>query len=101
MASRILTALCALTLGHTAMAIPQWLAPRATTSVSSWLATETAVARAGILDNIGPAGAYAGSADSGIVIASPSTDSPDCESKSGRDEEDQVTNRSRLLYVDS
>ncbi|KAJ6088221.1 hypothetical protein N7486_009482 [Penicillium sp. IBT 16267x] len=77
MASRILTALCALTLGHTAMAIPQWLAPRATTSVASWLATETAVARAGILDNIGSAGAYAGSADSGIVIASPSTDSPD------------------------
>ncbi|KAJ5563796.1 hypothetical protein N7513_000038 [Penicillium frequentans] len=77
MASRILTALCALTLGHTAMAIPQWLAPRATTSVSSWLTTETAVARAGILDNIGSAGAYAGSADSGIVIASPSTDSPD------------------------
>ncbi|KAJ5937058.1 glucan 1-4-alpha-glucosidase [Penicillium verhagenii] len=79
MASRILTALCALTLGHQALAFPQWmnLAPRASTSVSSWLSTETSIALQSILDNIGSAGEYATTVDSGIVIASPSLDSPD------------------------
>lgn len=53
------------------------LAARATTSLASWLATETTVAKQGILDNIGSAGEYAASSGSGIVIASPSTDNPD------------------------
>lgn len=81
MAPSIWTALCALTLGSTVLAAPQ-LAPRATGSLDTWLASETAVAREGILDNIGSSGAYAKSAGSGIVIASPSTDSPDCECQS-------------------
>lgn len=72
----IWTALCALTLGHAVLAAPQ-LAARAT-SLDTWLTSETAVARQGILDNIGASGAYAASAKVGIVIASPSTDSPNC-----------------------
>ncbi|KAJ5689840.1 hypothetical protein N7462_004232 [Penicillium macrosclerotiorum] len=59
-----------------AVAAPQ-LAPRATSSLDSWLSSETTIARQGILDNIGSSGAYAASADPGIVIASPSTSSPD------------------------
>lgn len=78
MAHRIWTTLCALTFGSAVLAAPQ-LAPRATGSLDAWLASETAVAREGILDNIGSSGAYAKSSGSGIVIASPSTDSPDCE----------------------
>jgi glucoamylase len=74
----IWTALCALTLGQAVFAAPR-LAARATTSLDTWLASETAVARQGILDNIGSSGVYATSADPGIVIASPSTDSPDCK----------------------
>jgi glucoamylase len=73
----IWTALCALTLGHAVLAAPQ-LAARATSSLDTWLASETAVARQGILDNIGASGAYAASAKAGIVIASPSTDNPNC-----------------------
>ncbi|KAJ5714421.1 uncharacterized protein N7483_011602 [Penicillium malachiteum] len=53
------------------------IAPRATTSLDAWLASETAVALQGIQYNIGSSGAYAESASSGIVIASPSTDDPD------------------------
>lgn len=54
------------------------IAPRATTSLDTWLASETAVALQGIQDNIGSSGAYAESASSGVVIASPSTNDPDC-----------------------
>ncbi|KAJ6130957.1 hypothetical protein N7523_001417 [Penicillium sp. IBT 18751x] len=72
----IWTALWALTLGQAVLAAPQ-LAARATTSLDTWLASETTVARQGILDNIGSSGAYAASAKPGIVIASPSLDSPD------------------------
>lgn len=78
MAPYFLTALWTLALGQAVLAIPK-LVPRATTSLDTWLASETAVAREAILNNIGPAGAWAESADSGIVIASPSTDNPDCE----------------------
>ncbi|CAI7572911.1 hypothetical protein N7533_011445 [Penicillium manginii] len=77
MAPRIWTALCALTFGSTVLAAPQMLAPRATGSLDTWLASETTVARTGILDNIGSGGAYAATVKSGIVLASPSTDSPD------------------------
>ena len=55
------------------------LVSHGTTSVESWLVSETAVARQGILDNIGSSGAYAKSANSGIVVASPSTDNPNCK----------------------
>ncbi|KAJ5588005.1 uncharacterized protein N7459_003770 [Penicillium hispanicum] len=80
MAPRLWTALCAyLTLKQAVVAAssPPQLLARATTSLESWLASETPVARQGILDNIGSSGAYAQSADSGVVIASPSTDDPD------------------------
>lgn len=62
-------------LGHAVVAAPQ-LAARATTSLDTWLASETTVAREGILNNIGSSGAYAASAKPGIVIASPSTSNP-------------------------
>ena len=79
MASRFWTALWALTLGYAAVAAPQILVPRGTGSLDTWLASETAVARQGILDNIGSAGAYAATAKPGIVVASPSTSNPDCK----------------------
>lgn len=79
MAPRFWTALWALTLGHAVVAAPQILAPRATGSLDTWLASESAVARQGILDNIGSAGAYAANAKPGIVVASPSTSDPDCK----------------------
>lgn len=74
----IWTALCALTLGQAVLAAPH-LEARATGSLDTWLASETTVARQGILDNIGASGVYAESAKPGIVIASPSLDNPDCE----------------------
>lgn len=79
MAPRFWTALWALTLGHAAVAVPQTLGPRATGSLDTWLASETVVARQGILDNIGSAGAHAANAKPGIVLASPSTSDPDCK----------------------
>jgi glucoamylase len=71
---------CALALvwGQIVLAAPN-LSPRATVSLGSWLATETAVSLNGILDNIGASGAYAQSAKAGVVIASPSISNPDCE----------------------
>ena len=79
MAPRFWTALWALTLGHSVVAAPQILAPRATGSLDTWLASESTVARQGILDNIGSAGAYAANAKPGIVLASPSTSDPNCK----------------------
>jgi glucoamylase len=72
-------ALWALTLGQVVMAVQQILAPRATGSLDIWLATERVVARQGILNNIGSAGAYAANAKPGIVVASPSTSNPNCK----------------------
>lgn len=51
----------------------------AKSTLSDWLRSEAKVATQGILDNIGSSGRYAGKAGPGIVIASPSTESPDCE----------------------
>lgn len=78
MAPRFWIALYALTFGHAALSAPQ-LAARVTGSLDTWLASETTVARQGVLDNIGSSGAYAVSASPGIIIASPSTSSPDCK----------------------
>jgi glucoamylase len=78
---RFAYALCALALGHAAVAVPQ-LSPRATVSLDDWLATETTVSLNGILDNIGANGAYAKSAKPGVIIASPSTSDPNCERRS-------------------
>lgn len=69
--------LCVLAMGHTALAAPS-LSSRA--SLDSWLEGEASIALSRILANIGSAGVYATSADSGVIIASPSTDSPNCTS---------------------
>lgn len=53
---------------------------RATGSLSSWLASESSYALQGVLRNVGANGADASGADSGIVVASPSTSNPDCGS---------------------
>ncbi|KAJ5495325.1 Glucoamylase [Penicillium diatomitis] len=73
--SRLLYALGALAMGQSALAAPQ-LSPRAGT-LDSWLSAETSFSLNGILANVGSSGAYSKSAGSGIVIASPSTASPD------------------------
>lgn len=46
-------------------------------TVSSWVTTESPIAKAGLLANIGPDGAKDGGAKSGVVIASPSSSNPD------------------------
>lgn len=67
---------------QTVLGAPPKVDPRAGTtsggSVDTWLATESTVALERILSNIGSTGQYAASAKSGVVIASPSTDNPDC-----------------------
>lgn len=74
------TALWAVILGHVAIAALQDpLAFRQPNSLDNWLASETTLARQGILDNIGSTGAYAVTAKPGVLIASPSTSNPDCE----------------------
>jgi glucoamylase len=47
-------------------------------SVDSFIATESPVALADMLCNIGSAGACVPGADSGIVLASPDSTNPDC-----------------------
>ncbi|KAL1962884.1 hypothetical protein VTN77DRAFT_9062 [Rasamsonia byssochlamydoides] len=76
MAPHLSYALFALALSQAVMAEPL-LKPRATASLDSWLAMETSYALECILNNIGSSGAWAQSADRGIVVASPSTSNPD------------------------
>lgn len=45
--------------------------------VDSYIATESPIAKAGLLANIGPSGSKSSGAKSGIVIASPSKSDPD------------------------
>jgi glucoamylase len=47
------------------------------TAVSTWMSTESPIARAAIFRNIGSDGEFAKDAAAGCVIASPSTSSPD------------------------
>ena len=54
-----------------AISIPQ-------ASLDEWLSTEGDVALTGILNNIGSGGAWAHGAKPGVVVASPSTNDPDC-----------------------
>lgn len=49
--------------------------------VDSFVATEEPIALAQVICNIGSTGCHASGAGSGIVLASPSTDSPDCKSR--------------------
>jgi glucoamylase len=48
-------------------------------SVDSFVATESPIALSRLLCNIGSTGCYASGASSGIVIASPSKNNPDCK----------------------
>lgn len=48
-------------------------------SVDTFIATESPIALAGVLCNIGASGSCVSGAGSGLVIASPSQSSPDCK----------------------
>lgn len=56
---------------------PSPLEPRATGSLTSWLASESSVALQGVLNNVGSSGSKVSGAKSGIVVASPSKSNPD------------------------
>lgn len=47
-------------------------------SLDEWLSNEVNVALTSILNNIGSEGAWAHGAKPGVVVASPSTNEPDC-----------------------
>jgi glucoamylase len=49
----------------------------AQTAVDTYIATESPIAKAGLLANIGPSGSKSSGAKAGVVIASPSTSNPD------------------------
>ena len=70
-------ALAALAFAQCALGAPSPVRVRAG-NVDAWLADEAEIALDRILSNIGSTGQYAASAKSGVVIASPSTDNPDC-----------------------
>ncbi|MCJ1315074.1 hypothetical protein MMC15_000389 [Xylographa vitiligo] len=55
---------------------PHHLRPRATGSLSSFIASESPIALQGILNNLGPSGSLAPGAAPGILVASPSTTNP-------------------------
>ncbi|GIC90883.1 putative glucoamylase/glucan 1,4-alpha-glucosidase [Aspergillus udagawae] len=57
--------------------IPAIITPQTTDLLELWLAQETSYALDGVFNNIGPNGAKATGAGSGIVIASPSQSNPD------------------------
>lgn len=67
-----LGSLVAQAVGH-----PSTLAKRV--DVTSWIAQELPIARAQLLCNIGPSGCNAAGVASGLVIASPSKQDPDCK----------------------
>lgn len=48
-------------------------------SVDSFVATESPIALSRLLCNIGSSGCYASGASSGVVVASPSKNNPDCK----------------------
>lgn len=54
-----------------------WKALAQSGSVDAYLATESPIAKAGLLANIGPSGSRSQGAKAGIVIASPSNQNPD------------------------
>ena len=47
-------------------------------SLDDWLSTEADIALTGILNNIGDTGVWVQGARRGVVVASPSTEEPDC-----------------------
>ena len=50
-------------------------------TVDDFIATESPIAYAGVIANIGSSGSKVSGAASGVVIASPSKSNPDCKSK--------------------
>jgi len=68
-------------------------------SVDSFIATESPIALADMLCNIGSAGACASGASSGIVVASPDKTNPDCKCLFFDSKE--FLTLGRLLYLDS
>lgn len=46
--------------------------------LDDWLSTEVNTSLAGILNNIGSSGKWVQDASSGVVVASPSKENPDC-----------------------
>lgn len=52
---------------------------RATGSLSNFIASESPVALQGVLNNLGSTGSKAPGAASGLLVASPSTSSPNCK----------------------
>lgn len=57
---------------------PETTVPHATGSLDDFLAAQSPIAFQGILNNIGPSGAYSEGVNPGVVIASPSKQDPDC-----------------------
>lgn len=93
-------ALAALTLAQTVLGAPPRIDTRASGSVDSWLSSEATIAIDRILSNIGSTGQYATSSKSGIIIASPSTDNPDCMSTHSLLYSYLSSLTARLLYVE-
>lgn len=54
-----------------------WGAHAQSSTVDAYLASESPIAKAGLLANIGPSGSKASGAKAGVVIASPSHSNPD------------------------
>ncbi|KAF9453974.1 carbohydrate-binding module family 20 protein [Macrolepiota fuliginosa MF-IS2] len=54
-----------------------WSARAQSSSVDAFLASESPIAKAGLLANIGPSGSKSSGAKAGVVIASPSQSNPD------------------------
>lgn len=52
--------------------------PMPQANLDDWLSTEADVALTGILNNIGDTGVWVQGAHRGVVVASPSTEEPDC-----------------------
>lgn len=51
---------------------------QASSSLDTWLISESTIALQGVLNNIGPGGSKAQGAAAGIVVASPSKNDPNC-----------------------
>ena len=54
-----------------------WKALAQSSSVDAFLASESPIAKAGLLANIGPSGSQSQGAKTGVIIASPSNQNPD------------------------
>ena len=55
------------------------LSKRDSTSLEDFISSESPIALQGVLANIGPDGALADEAKSGVVVASPTKSEPNCE----------------------